>query len=163
MEQKWIYNERADNSDLLFSSLTAGDAAAYAVAIYSGNLSVISAAAVLTVADAVSYDAKNSLVIDYLFFRPVLDTDELTPVCGSRYLSQIFIGVSPDEMHPLEPPVLFGTDFNCGYPSNRFPPPNFVISTLSRDQAAFVRMKVWEASKGASFEHARAAGSKYGE
>src|SRR5690242_3549233 len=67
---------------------------------------------------------------------PVFDTDCRTPLAGSAFLAQAYVGLSQDVLHPLEPIAEFSTG---GFLARAYtvPVPGIVY------QQVYVQMRVW--------------------
>ncbi len=152
----------ATNSDLIFSAVDLTNSGSYTVTVASPAGTVASQPALLTVKPVTS-DPANSLFIDFTYFKLVYNLDDITPLSGPQFFSQLSFGSSPDDLHPLGDPVPFDSSFSAGLPSGRKFPANILVPFVPRLGTAFVQMRVWERAKGATFAHARAAGGRFAQ
>jgi hypothetical protein len=92
---------------------------------------------------------------------PVFDLDGTTRLAGSAYVAQLFAGADRDNLSAVGDPVPFLDGENAGYwemSTNSWR----AIPGLTPGATAFVQVRVWEHTKGKTYEEALAAGGKVG-
>ena len=91
--------------------------------------------------------------IDAKVFKP----DGVTPLSGTDYWAQAYVGISLDSLAPVGTPVNFRTGAAAGYITST------VVTTLFKDGTkVYVEMRAWEAGV-ASYEDAVAGGKLFGK
>jgi hypothetical protein len=94
-----------------------------------------------------------------LIDAPVFDTDGQTRLAGAAFLWQFFAGLTPSTLKATGPSGVFNTGAAAGYMASDT---DGFVAGSSDDTVCYVQMRAWEASAGATFEAAVAAGGKYG-
>jgi Immunoglobulin I-set domain len=90
---------------------------------------------------------------------PVFDVDGTTPLSGSDYVAQLYAGETLALLRPVGTPTPFQTGFfNQGF----FQSENITLPVVAPGSNAFVQVRAWDATAGASYEEARALGGKFG-
>ena len=90
---------------------------------------------------------------------PVYDVDGVTLLSGSNYVAQLYAGPSVERLRPVSAPTPFQSGLKAGY----FYPQTVRIPTVGPGSNAIVQVRVWEWSKGSTYEEARAFGGKFGQ
>ncbi len=95
---------------------------------------------------------------------PVFDSDGVTRLAGAAFKAQIFARLAGGHANPvpLGDPFSFGTGATAGYWDLGTNPVLMVTNVPAGDEAE-IRVRVWEAAKGATFEQATGAAAKRGE
>jgi hypothetical protein len=89
---------------------------------------------------------------------PVFDTDGTTRLTGSNCIGQLYVGASPDMLRPVGQPQGFMASPFAGFCSGFA----YMAPDVEAGQTAYLQLRVWEQSRGASYEEARAQGGKFG-
>ena len=90
-----------------------------------------------------------------LIDAPVFDVDGRTPLAGSAYCAQLYLGVSPDSLGPVSSMVTFRERTAAGYlPAT--------LVTIEGWGPRYFQIRAWESSAGATYEEAVAAGGRFG-
>jgi hypothetical protein len=155
-------NRRIDNAtniDLVFPSVAPTDGGRYTVRVTASNGAVESLPALLTVTPPVEADPNRTLWIRDARHAPVYDADGLSFVSGDTFVGQFYFGPNELDLRPYGPPQIFFEGITAGIIRTSY---WGAVPGLRMDQPAFAQMRVWERSKGPSFEHARAVGGKFG-
>jgi len=153
----------ATNRHLVFNSFVATNAGTYTVKIWNSAESVWSLPASLYVGETISGGGvvllANTFRIGNLSFEaPVFDVDGATRLSGTNYVAQLYAGKTLAEMRPAGEP----TPFFAGYGAGLFNSTVVLLPTVPPGSNALVQIRVWDRSKAASYEEARAVGSKFG-
>ena len=77
---------------------------------------------------------------------------------GSNFLAQLYGGLSPDGLRAAGAPTPFRTDLLAGFVVSK----TVTLPNVPPLTTAYVQVRAWEASKGATYEEARALGGKFG-
>ena len=152
------------NRYLTFAEAHLTNAGKYEVRVQNYAGSAYSLPASLTITNATSgggmLDFRNHALssLGSTNDAPVFDVDGITPLNGPRYVAHLYAGTTLDTMRPTASPTPFRTGFQAGYFVSKvvtFPniPPGIPI---------FAQIRVWESSRGNSYEEARALGGKFG-
>jgi hypothetical protein len=88
----------------------------------------------------------------------VFDVDQSTRLSGNGFVAQIYAGPTPDRLRPCGLPSEFLTDAWAG----RIAPRTVFVTTVRPGGDAFVQVRAWEASHGATYEESRARGGRFG-
>ena len=92
-----------------------------------------------------------------LLDAPVYDSDCKTPVDGTNYLAQWYVGYTPDTLAPIASVEPFASGQYAGYTAaGAIDVPGTYISVI------YVQLRAWEARGGKTFEEALASGAKCG-
>jgi hypothetical protein len=153
----------ATNCHLVLSSFSASDAGAYTVKVWNQTEAVWSLAANLRVAEPTP---GGGVVLLANWFThdlatnaaPVLDADGITAITGPDYVAQLYAGPELALLRPTGAPTPFTSPIGKGF----FQEQTVVLPTVAPGSNAFLQIRVWQASKGASYEEARALGGKFG-
>jgi hypothetical protein len=149
------------NRHLTFPAIAASDAGTYTVRVSNERGSVISLPALLDVTETslgggiVRLDNRASAITNA---APVFDVDGSTPLSGSNFVAQLYAGLSPDGLRAAGAPTRFLTDLFAGFVL----PKTVTLLNAPPLTNAFAQLRAWEASKGATYEEARALGGKFG-
>jgi hypothetical protein len=92
--------------------------------------------------------------IDAKVFKP----DGTTPLAGTEFWAQAYVGTDKGSLAPVDVPVNFRTGNFVGYVSTKT-----VTTTFAGGTAVWVEMRAWEAAGGNSYEAAVAAGKLFGK
>ncbi len=90
---------------------------------------------------------------------PVFDSDGTTRLTGLAYLAQLYAGPAAEALAPVGWAVPFNVGNLAGYVT---PPSVVVIPTVPAGAVAWVQLRAWESSRGATYEEAFQAGGKVG-
>jgi hypothetical protein len=165
---QWFFNGEelpgATNRQLVFKSVQPTDAGKYTATVrnYSGSdfglparLSVLEMAypggtVWLRNWDPFPYPGPNA---------PIFDVDGQTKLTGTDFAAQLYAGPSLETLRPCGEPSFFQAGFHAGavYPQ---------LVTIPHVQAgalAYIEVRAWQWSSGASYEEARALGGKFGK
>jgi hypothetical protein len=82
----------------------------------------------------------------------------VTPLAGTDYLAQAYVGLDEASLAPVGVAVPFRTGAAAGYISAAT-----INTTIAANTAVVIQMRAWEAAKGASYEAAVAGGGIYGK
>lgn len=93
---------------------------------------------------------------------PIYDTDGFTKLDGPAFVAQLFGGISPDSLEPLDETAPFREGIGAGYWNPGANSSRFIPGLFSGDTAYF-QVRVWESALGATYDEAVAAGSKHGQ
>ena len=151
----------ATSASLVLPNFSTNDAGTYLVKVSNETESATSLAATLTLADAAPArgglvrfanvsEAPGSLTI----FAPVFDVDGLTRLNGPDFVSQMYAGVTPEQLRPVAPPREFSSGF--------WQPMTVVLPNGAPNATVFVQARVWDRRSGVTYETARALGGKFG-
>jgi hypothetical protein len=153
----------AVNPRLVFESLQPNDAGMYTVSIRNSAGAVLSLPARL----ALSATSEGGGVVRVQnwqpaqlvpeIFAPIFDSDGVTKLSGADYLAQLYAGPPQGQLRPCGQPMAFLTGHGAGF----FWPSDIVLPHIPPEQPAVVQLRVWQASRGASYEEARALGGKF--
>lgn len=91
---------------------------------------------------------------------PVFDSDGVTRL-GTAYYGQLYAGPTESSLDPIGSAIRFKDAGSVG--SGYIIGGTVTVPTVPDFSKAFVQLRAWEASGGASFEAAQAAGRKTGE
>ncbi len=151
------------NRTLTFESVDYTNAGTYAVRVENNAGIVWSMGAKLTVTDAIEGGGKvyfrNQFTYPTNVESPVFDVDGFTLLNGSNYLAQLYGGASLELLRPVGRPSHFRTGFNAGYVY----PQVVTLPTVQPGSTAVLQVRAWDASKGISYEEARALGGRFGK
>lgn len=89
---------------------------------------------------------------------PVFDTDGTTLLADTNFLAQLYGGPTAEALEPVGAAVPFRTGLAAGYIHGV----QRVIPTVAPGATAYVQMRAWAATGGASYEAALAAGMGHG-
>jgi hypothetical protein len=164
---QWSRNDvdiaSATNSSLIFSAFAPEQAGSYVVRVSNGIETVTSLAATLNSA------ATNANGGGLVWFAnawgdlptqqtaPVFDIDGLTKLNGADFVAQLYAGQTADILRPVASPIPFGNRGTGTWTGRTIALPN-----IAPGADAFVQVRVWQLSAGASYESARALGGKFG-
>lgn len=148
----------ADRASLVISGAGPEDEGTYQVSVQNAFGSAQSETAVLYVNQGGgTVDFTNIGASD----APVFDVDGTTRLSGDGFLAQMFAGPTEKSLEPVGPAVPFLTGTLAGY-WRLDPTSSRDIPSVSPGASAVVQARVWETSKGATYQEALAAGSKVG-
>lgn len=153
----------ATNATLTITNAIASDVGTYQLIATNTAGTVYSLPATLSVSQS---QAGGGTVVFANYFvdglseinAPVYDVDGVTPLNGG-YVAQLYAGPSLALLRPAGAPVSFGTGFDAGF----WPQTLVTLPTVTPGSIAFVQVRAWDPSVGATFEMARAIGGKFGE
>lgn len=165
---QWFLDETAlpgaTNRRIVFESVAPPDAGLYSVRVDNPGGSVWSLPARLVV-DA-SSSGGGAVVLANIFFggstnylAPVFDVDGVTALSGAAFLAQLYAGPSVGDLRPAGAPTPFMSGLNAGL----FTLKTITLPTVAPGSTAFVQVRAWQASAGASYEESRALGGKFGK
>ncbi len=89
---------------------------------------------------------------------PAFETDGTTALFGPNYVAQLYAGPAENQLAPVGAPVPFRTADGAGY----FPSEDRSIPTVVPGGRAFVQIRAWRVSDGATYEAAEAANGHVG-
>lgn len=160
---QWHKDERpidnATNPDLIFSSVAPADAGRYTVRVTAPNGAVESLPATITVIPFTQSNPTNTLSIIDGRHAPVYDADGISFLSGETFVGQFYFGTNEFELRPFGQPQFFFEGIAAGIIRTNY---WGTLPGVLMDQSVFAQMRVWERSKGPTFEHARAVGGKFG-
>jgi hypothetical protein len=87
---------------------------------------------------------------------PVFDVDGATKLSGTDYVAQLYTGPSLDSLRAASSPVEFQTE-------GLFKTTALTLPTVGQGSNMFAQVRVWQRSQAASYEEARALGTKFGK
>jgi hypothetical protein len=91
---------------------------------------------------------------------PMFDVDGITRLPAGTYVAQLYVGLTLGELRAAGNPVAFNQPGFFGLPWGSV---SVVITpTVPPGATAVVQVRVWDRALGASYEEARALGSKFG-
>jgi hypothetical protein len=89
---------------------------------------------------------------------PVFDIDGATPLNGQGFLAQLYGGASIEFLRPVGEPSPFHTGFQAGLFNSKI----VVLPGSPPGSDAVIQVRAWDASRGSSYEEARALGGRFG-
>lgn len=92
------------------------------------------------------------------FEAPVFDVDGITRLDGTNYVAQLYAGSVLAALRPAGEP----TPFHAGFGAGLFNSTVVFLPTVPPGSNAVVQIRVWDRNQAASYEEARAVGSKFG-
>lgn len=92
--------------------------------------------------------------IDAKVFAP----DGTTPLDGTAYMAQCYVGTDAGSLAPVGAALPFRTGGAAGYITSTI----VTIPTIAANTVVTVEMRAWEAAAGTSWEAAQAAGGMFG-
>jgi hypothetical protein len=148
------------NSRVIFASLQTSNAGSYFVRVTNQFGTTLSVSAILRVTN--SFVGSGGMVnlanvTSSDVNAPVFDVDGVTMLSGGGYLAQLYAGPSSAALRPVGQPRVFSSTV-----PGRILPIAVTIPTVEAGSEAIVQVRAWQASKGASYEEARALGGKFG-
>jgi hypothetical protein len=150
----------ATNRHLIFSPFAATNAGTYTVEVWNQAGTAWSLPAVLSVGEAnqgggVVLLANHFQIGVVPYEMPVFDVDGSTPLNGSNYVTQLYAGLTLAALRPAGDPI-------AGFGGGFFASTAVTLPTVPPGSNAVVQVRVWDGHKGASYEEARALGSRFG-
>lgn len=150
------------NRNIVFSSIQAGDAGRYEVLVQNPGGSVWSLPATLVVTNVLTgggllafYNRESGIPgLD----APVFDIDGVTRLNGSNYVAQLYAGPSAETVRAVGNPSPFNSGTFAGY----FVRQTLTVPNVAPGDIAFAQVRAWEATKGDTYEEARARTGKFG-
>ena len=88
----------------------------------------------------------------------VFDVDGISPLNGPDYVAQLYAGPTLATIRAVGQPSPFRSGFDAGL----IEPEAIPLPTVAPGQGFFAQVRAWQRSKAASYEEARAIGSKFG-
>ncbi|MBI3413929.1 MAG: immunoglobulin domain-containing protein [Verrucomicrobia bacterium] len=165
---QWFQNGQAlvgrtnQNLELVNMQFTNGGVYEVVVRNYAGSVSSLPAALVIT-----NVDSQNGW-IDFRNMRlwpgdtgsdaPIFDIDGVSRLNGSNYVVQLYAGPSVTALKPVGHPIPFRSGFGAGYFTSQL----VAVPYVQAGETALAQVRVWEQTKGTSYEEARALGAKFG-
>jgi hypothetical protein len=153
----------ATNRNLTFNSVDFTNAGIYSARVQNNAGIVWSLSARLVVTNAIDGGGKINFANQALFpsslDAPVFDIDGVTRLGGSNFLAQLYGGPSLELIRPAGQPSPFMPGFSAGYFRSKI----VTLPTVPPGSNAIVQVRAWDASKGSSYEEARALGGKFGK
>lgn len=89
----------------------------------------------------------------------VFDSNGTTPLDGTAWFAQTYIGTDANSLSPAGSAVNFRTGAGAGYIIGG----GLVTTSFAGGTQIWVEMRAWEAAKGTTYEAAVAAGGKFGK
>jgi hypothetical protein len=89
---------------------------------------------------------------------PVFDKDGVTRLAGADYLAQAYVGLTEGSLVPVGTALAFRTGAAAGYITST----GIAVSGIAGGTAAFVQLRAWKVSSGATYEAAAATGDNFG-
>lgn len=165
MKYQWSRNSLpiagATNRSLVFESVTAADAGGYTVRVSNDAGASVSIPANVMVGPA-EVDSGIIYFVNYdLMFgvrAPVFDVDGKTALAGTNFLMQLYAGEAIESMRAFGSAQRFSTGFAAGRIRNSI----VHLSGFTNDSTILVQYRAWDATRGATYEEARAAGGRFG-
>lgn len=153
----------ATNRQLVFDPVQFADAGIYAVKVWNHTETVWSLPARLTVGESAAGGgalrfSNKPILTNVLAVAPIFDVDGVTRLSGAAYVAQLYAGNSMTSLRAVGAPSPFLGGFSAGF----FRASLVTLPTVPPGSNAFVQVRVWESAKGASYEEARALGSRFG-
>ncbi|MGE3310188.1 MAG: SdrD B-like domain-containing protein [Limisphaerales bacterium] len=95
----------------------------------------------------------------------IYDVDGTTPLSGTAFKAQIYAGSTANNLTPAGDPLPFRSDAGAGYVDSRTDPSGGVriVPGIAPLRTAYVQVRAWDATKGATYEAAQAAGARHGQ
>lgn len=155
----------ATNRNLTFSAVVFTNTGTYSVRVQNHAGIVWSVGANLIVTNAIEGGGKLRFVNEFYSYAgtnveaPVFDIDGVTALNGSNHLAQLYGGPSLEFLRPVGQPSPFRSGFDAGYFYSQI----VTLPTVPPGSNAIAQVRAWEASKGSSYEEARALGGKFGK
>lgn len=164
LRHEWSFNgtplSGATNRNLVFPVFATTNVGVYQVRVWNGYGSVLSLPANLQI-------QRNSGGGGAIYMRngvgpsqsvPIFDVDGVSKLAGTNFVAQLYAGPSLTLLRAVGSPRFFRTGVYAGlFESQLVTLPNIPSGVTS-----IVQVRVWETSKGASYEEARAVGGKFG-
>ncbi|HYG34937.1 MAG TPA: immunoglobulin domain-containing protein, partial [Clostridia bacterium] len=146
---------------LSFGSVDYTNAGSYIVRIENGAGVAWSLPARLAVTNAINGGGRVSFSNRFpgRLDAPVLDLDGFTPLNNSNYLVQLYGGLSLELLRPAGEPIRFRSGVVGGY----FQGLTVTLPTVPPESNAVIQVRVWDATKGTTYEEARAFGGTFGK
>jgi hypothetical protein len=98
--------------------------------------------------------------VTFLVNAPVFNTDGVTALSGNTFLAGLYAGSSADSLSLVGSAVAFRTGTRAGYVD--ISSPDRVIQGVAAGATAFVQIRAWAASAGATYDAAVASGGLRG-
>lgn len=164
---QWFFNGTAmaaTNRQLIFPSVNVTNAGTYSVKVWNSAETVWSLPVTLMIDTNVTgggaYWFANEIPDGGSTNQaPVFDTDGITKLNGAAFVAQLYAGPDLARIRPVGEPRPFRTGFSEGL----IDPVAVELPNVAPSSPALVQVRVWQSSKGASYEEARALGSKFGK
>jgi len=150
---------------LVFSAIQTTNAGTYSLRVSNGLATAWSLPARITVTTTNVGGGMFLVLNEYMTGRipwqvPVFDVDGTTRLPQGTYVAQLYVGLSLSQLRAAGNPVGFPSPGFFGYP---FGYSSVVTApTVPPEATAVLQVRVWDRSLGASYEEARALGSKFG-
>jgi hypothetical protein len=166
LEYQWFMGDQpvaeATNRSLMFTNVQPAHAGIYQVRVQNGGGTVWSLPAALSVATNIVggalIDFRNRFTMITSNEAPVFDIDGQTRLSGEQYVAQLYAGPTLETIRPAGEPTPFRTGLSAGF----FVRQLVTLANVAPGEIAFAQVRAWEASRGASYEEARATGGKFG-
>ena len=168
LNYQWCFNgaevPAATNRQLVFEAIQFTNAGTYTVKVWNDTETVWSLPATLTVESSLDGGGLVQLANRFIFgpatnSAPVFDIDGVTKLEGADYVAQLYAGATLAALRAVGAPTPFLTGtIGAGF----FQSQTIVLPTVPPYSNAVVQVRVWQRSKGASYEEARALGGKFG-
>jgi hypothetical protein len=152
----------ATNRNLMFTNVQPAHAGTYQVRVQNAGGIVWSLPSTLSVASnsigGALIDFRNRFSSGISNEAPVFDIDGQTRLAGAGYLVQLYAGPTLETIRPAGHPIPFRIGFLAGF----FVGQVVRLANVAPGETAFVQVRAWEATRGTSYEEARAVGGKFG-
>ena len=153
----------ATERQLVFAPIDLTNSGTYTVKVWNDAETVWSLPAKVTVLASANGGGIVHLANRYLQGAttneaPVFDVDGVTRLTGSDFVAQLYAGPTLAELRAVGTPSPFYTGLMAGF----FQPQTITLSTVPPGATVFTQVRVWQRSKGASYDEARALGGKFG-
>lgn len=155
----------ATNRSLVFDPFVSANAGTYAVHVSNTNETVVSVPATLSVASVTNSGGTFVLANEYRSGpvtnkAPVFSINGITPVAGTNFVAQLYLGSTLALLRPVGTPSAFsGSGPLAGY----FRSALVTSPTVPSGSTAFAQVRVWDVNRGVSYEEARALGGVFGK
>lgn len=143
----------ATADELQLATVTPADAGQYTVRVSNWVGEVTSAPATLAVLTPTS-GGEISFRTSYSVGAPVFNDDGKTRLAGSRYVGQLWVGTTPEELKPVSMAVVFGSGTGAGYLYG----PVVRLTNAPPDITVYVQVRAWDTRFGRDFASAEAVG-----
>jgi len=153
----------ATNRQWTFDSIQAADAGSYSLKAWNSNGVVWSLSANISVetnlvGGGMVRFANHPQDTNTLSDSPVFDVDGVTKLSGDDFVAQLYAGPSLALLRPVGAPSPFGIWNQAGL----FLEQILSLPTVPPYETAWLQVRAWQRSTGASYEEARALGKKFG-
>jgi hypothetical protein len=168
LHYQWFFNDaplpEATNNTLIFTNIHPTNAGTYQVSVQNGAGTVWSLPAPLTISETNlgggTINFRNDFYHEGTHVEaPIFDVDGVTALSGTGFLAQLYAGPSLEWLRPAGQPSSFRTGFRAGYFFSQL----VTLANVSPGSNALAQVRVWDSTKGNSYEEARSLGGRFGK